>query len=270
MARRRNNLTGQKFNKIEVLGINQEETKTKGKLIYDCLCDCGTKKTIACNHIKDTKSCGCLKNSFEDLKNRTFGRLRVISYAYKKRHLNLPGYFHYWNCECECGNKTITNGHCLKYGNTLSCGCLQEERCIAASLKHGLRRRHMGYNPEYEKLRRQNPNYVIRKNCRVLVYCALKRNGGSKNGESFLKHVDYTLDELRVHLENQFEDWMSWKNYGEWHIDHIIPQINFNYKSMTDPEFKKCWALANLRPLSKIDNLRKGRKVIWGPLNSVC
>lgn len=34
----------------------------------------------------------------------------------------------------------------------------------------------------------------------------------------------------------------------------------FNYESPDDLEFKECWSLSNLRPLWKIDNLRKGAK----------
>lgn len=53
---------------------------------------------------------------------------------------------------------------------------------------------------------------------------------------------------------------MSWDNYGEWHIDHKIPDCKFNYISVNDKEFQKCWALKNLQPLWAIENLRKGSK----------
>ena len=50
---------------------------------------------------------------------------------------------------------------------------------------------------------------------------------------------------------------MSWDNYGEWHIGHIIPKVFFKYKSTDDIEFKYCWSLDNLQPLWAKDNLRK-------------
>lgn len=31
--------------------------------------------------------------------------------------------------------------------------------------------------------------------------------------------------------------------------------------SMDDPEFKECWALNNLQPLSKVKNQRKGNRL---------
>jgi hypothetical protein len=69
--------------------------------------------------------------------------------------------------------------------------------------------------------------------------------------------VGYTLNELKLHLQNQFKDGMSWDNMGEWHIDHIFPISAFNFTKPEDPEFRQCWALDNLRPLWATDNLRK-------------
>jgi hypothetical protein len=50
---------------------------------------------------------------------------------------------------------------------------------------------------------------------------------------------------------------MTWDNYGEWHIDHIIPISAFNFNSPEDFDFKRCWALKNLRPIWAHDNLIK-------------
>ena len=55
---------------------------------------------------------------------------------------------------------------------------------------------------------------------------------------------------------------MTWDNHGEgWHVDHIIPQVNFSYTSLDDPAFLECWSLANLRPLASRENLRKGGRI---------
>jgi 5-methylcytosine-specific restriction endonuclease McrA len=56
---------------------------------------------------------------------------------------------------------------------------------------------------------------------------------------------------------------MSWHNYGSyWHIDHIIPHSQFNYLSLDDDNFKKCWSLENLRPLSSKQNLINGLELL--------
>ena len=54
---------------------------------------------------------------------------------------------------------------------------------------------------------------------------------------------------------------MTWSNYGfyGWHIDHIELDCSFDYKSVNDKEFQKCWSLENLQPLWAEDNLRKNK-----------
>lgn len=94
------------------------------------------------------------------------------------------------------------------------------------------------------------------------VRLAFKRTG-SKKGGSILNYLPYTIQELKEHLEKQFDENMSWENHGiYWHIDHIYPQSLLPYESMEDDNFKKCWALDNLRPLEKVANMKKGNKII--------
>ena len=66
--------------------------------------------------------------------------------------------------------------------------------------------------------------------------------------------VGYTLSELREHLQNQFQAGMSWRNYSQWHIDHIKPVASFDFSSYEQEAFKRCWALSNLRPMWARDN----------------
>ena len=90
------------------------------------------------------------------------------------------------------------------------------------------------------------------------IYSALK---SGKEGKSWTELVDFTLDELKDHLELYFESGMSWDNCGKgknkWQIDHIIPKAYFNITSPYCDDFKKCWALDNLQPLWAEDNLKK-------------
>ncbi len=92
--------------------------------------------------------------------------------------------------------------------------------------------------------------------------CLTSRNT-SKRGNTWEKLVGYTVEELMAHLESKFWPGMSWSNYGQWHIDHIIPDSVFHYTSYEDPEFKECWALSNLQPLWAHDNQSKHAKMDW-------
>ncbi|RVO41341.1 HNH endonuclease [Sinorhizobium meliloti] len=84
---------------------------------------------------------------------------------------------------------------------------------------------------------------------------------GSKYGRRTFELLGYSLEQLMVHLEKQFSDGMSWENYGEWHIDHIIPLAAFNYETPDDADFKRAWALSNLQPLWAEANWKKNAKI---------
>lgn len=83
-----------------------------------------------------------------------------------------------------------------------------------------------------------------------------------KAGRRTVELLGYTIDDLRRHLERQFLKGMSWENMADWEIDHIVPVAAFNISSVEDPDFKPCWALANLRPLWKAENRAKNAKVL--------
>jgi len=94
------------------------------------------------------------------------------------------------------------------------------------------------------------------------IHEQLKRNKLNKNNKSWIKYVDYSVEELKIHLENKFREGMSWDNYGEWHIDHIKPKSLFNITGINSDEFKECWSLNNLQPLWASDNCAKGNRFI--------
>jgi len=111
-----------------------------------------------------------------------------------------------------------------------------------------------------KKLRQENPKFRLDFNMGVAIYQALRDKKGGRHWEIL---VNYTLNDLIRHLEGQFDNKMNWENYGSyWHIDHIKPRSLFKYIYPDDKEFKKCWALENLQPLEKTDNLKKGNTFI--------
>lgn len=85
---------------------------------------------------------------------------------------------------------------------------------------------------------------------------------GAKKEISWLKYVDYTITELKNHIESLFTDGMNWEVFktGDIHIDHITPASWFNYNQPTDPEFKKCWSLENLQPMWGRENCSKNNR----------
>jgi len=83
---------------------------------------------------------------------------------------------------------------------------------------------------------------------------------GAKNGRHWEDLVGYTVNDLTKHLEKQFKPGMGWDNMGQWHIDHRIPKVVFNFETPTDIDFKRCWSLKNLQPLWATDNLKKHDK----------
>lgn len=113
---------------------------------------------------------------------------------------------------------------------------------------------------ERQTARRQSdPRFRLRNVVSVVIGASLKKRGGRKSA-SWEALVGYSASELRRHIERQFTRGMSWENYGEWHIDHIVPVAAFKWQSSDDPEFRACWALSNLRPLWAIENKRKSSK----------
>lgn len=110
--------------------------------------------------------------------------------------------------------------------------------------------------------RRLTPEGML--SSRVTGYIAesLKSRGLRKRRSKF-DILDWRIDDLKRHLEALFEDGMSWDNRNEWHIDHIVPLTAFSFDSDDHPEFKAAWALDNLAPLWKTDNLEKRNRSDW-------
>lgn len=66
-------LTGQRFGKLVVAG--QSERTPKGKIRWDCLCDCGNRHNVATCHLKSgaIKDCGCEKAKRTSERNTKHG-----------------------------------------------------------------------------------------------------------------------------------------------------------------------------------------------------
>jgi len=83
--------------------------------------------------------------------------------------------------------------------------------------------------------------------------------GGNKGGATWPDLVGYNVNELIVHLKKTMPEGYTWSDYGreKLHIDHKTPVAAFNFSSPQDIDFKRCWALKNLRLLPAFDNMSK-------------
>ena len=121
------------------------------------------------------------------------------------------------------------------------------------------------YIKNYRKCRKNNDvTYKILLNLRCRLSCVIKNNSKSASTKELL---GCTVEFLKKHLEMQFQDNMTWDNYGtgfngrgmkEWHIDHIRPCASFYL--IKEDEQQKCFHYSNLQPLWAKENLEKGSK----------
>lgn len=106
----------------------------------------------------------------------------------------------------------------------------------------------------YERERRKkDSNFRLRLSLRKRLYQAIK---GQYKAGSAVKDLGCSIEYLKVFLEAKFFDGMTWKNYGAWHIDHIVPLASFDLANRE--QFLKACHYTNLQPLWAEDNITKG------------
>lgn len=116
--------------------------------------------------------------------------------------------------------------------------------CNAASRKHYHRTKHT----EKGKAGRV---------CREMIARVMKQACTGRSDRTEAMH-GYTVREFKLHIEQQFESWMTWGNHGRWHVDHIVPVGWLIDHGVIDPRIIN--ALDNLRPLEAHANLRRDRR----------
>lgn len=116
-------------------------------------------------------------------------------------------------------------------------------------------KRRQWFRDYIRKRRAQDSNFSIALSLRRRLHHVLR--GERKTGPT-LTLIGCSLDQLRAHLQSQFQPGMAWNNYGQkgWHIDHIRPCASFD---LTDPEQQRqCFDYTNLQPLWEHENCSKG------------
>jgi hypothetical protein len=107
-----------------------------------------------------------------------------------------------------------------------------------------------------DKKRLENPQEKIIHNLRTRLRHLVKR----KN-EPTLEYLGISSGEYKKWIEYQFDDVMTWDNYGSyWHMDHVVPCNSFNLEN--EEEIFECFNWTNLRPLNATKNMSKNNKIL--------
>ena len=116
------------------------------------------------------------------------------------------------------------------------------------------------YHRQWKKQQRdENVNYKLKENTSRRIRYELNTLLKGKKTKRTTEYIGCSIDELKMHIEKQFNNQMNWKNYGSyWHIDHIIPCTAWNLS--TEEDNKYCWNFRNLQPLESSENKSKKDK----------
>ena len=129
---KKENLIGQKFNKLTVIEeyVNNEKGKPRK---WKCVCDCGNEKIVVGADLKrgHTKSCGCYqkeqasKATLNDLTGQKIGYLEVLERDFNYRGKGVRAH---WFCFCHnCQSIVSISADSLVGKKIISCGCVKSK-----------------------------------------------------------------------------------------------------------------------------------------------
>jgi hypothetical protein len=88
----------------------------------------------------------------------------------------------------------------------------------------------------------------------------IRNSISSKKNSKTLDYIGCSIDDFKIWIEYQFEEDMSWENYGKlWNFDHVVPCCSFDLTS--EENIKKCFIWENTRPLYVQENASKNGKI---------
>lgn len=115
-------------------------------------------------------------------------------------------------------------------------------------------------NAKQREKRKLDVSFKIKCNLRKRLSFLLKKSISEKT-EQTMSCVGCSIDELKLHLSKSFRSGMSFDNYGEWHIDHIVPCSYFDFSVPED--VSRCFHYTNLQPLWATENREKSDKILF-------
>jgi len=220
------------------------------------------KKCSCCKKVKELKEFAKDKNRKDNLypfcrecvhklyKKNKFKIQKRIKLYYLKNRLKILAYVKSW---IEKNKESV----------------LRKKREYYHKNKKELQRKHKKYRDSHKKelalyfrlKRKKDINFKIAQSLRNRIGMALKQNNKKSSTHKLL---GCSISELKTYLENQFQEGMSWENYGRkkgkkcWEIDHIIPCAKFDLSKFSQ-QFE-CFNYQNLQPLWRKENMSKGSK----------
>jgi len=106
--------------------------------------------------------------------------------------------------------------------------------------------------------REKDPIYRLRHNISSLLRMSLKNRGYSKKCRTH-SILGCSFEFFASYIEEKFQEGMTWKNYGEWQLDHIVPVS----LGEMEEEIITLNHHTNFQPLWKRENIRKTNKLIF-------
>jgi len=94
--------------------------------------------------------------------------------------------------------------------------------------------------------------FRLSENIRSRVSKAFKVKSYTKNSQTH-NYLGKSYSEVKSYIENLFDGKMTWENYGDWHVDHIIPLAS----AENEDELIALAHYKNLQPLWGNENASK-------------
>ena len=160
----------------------------------------------------DNEICGENKKT-QDLIGKRFGKLIALKRIKKKGR---P----YWECQCDCGGKSISREDGLKSGNTKSCGCIAREH----SRQQG--KKNKKYN-EYDLSNSYGIGYTLKKIC---FYFDLEDYDKIKNYCWHIDSIGYVATNSGDRKLLRMHNFLMKSNTKTEDIDHINHILTDNRK----------------------------------------
>ena len=228
-----NDLTGQKFNMLTVVGKTANRSHSR-QIMWLCECACGRTTQVRSDSLTrgEKYSCGCTSNSsLSDIAGKKVGKLTVLKELPKEERIRDKG-LRTWLCTCDCGSMTKATGHDLRNGKVMSCGC-DNDSLGEAAIRCYLDSHTYSYRAEFkfDGLHHKSPSRLLRFDFAVLDQTDQPKLLIEFDGQQHFAPFDYYGG------EEGFKDLIARDTLkNNYCLENNIPLIRIPYTSYNDIE----------------------------------